>query len=64
MALVFAAQVGKGKIIICGSNLLEKSKVRPAAKQFLYSLEKYFENDFHAKHIQIEELENLFNEGD
>ena len=41
LALIFEANVGKGKILISGIDLQSKLDKRPEAQQLLYSLKKY-----------------------
>ncbi|MEW6193574.1 MAG: sugar-binding domain-containing protein [Bacteroidota bacterium] len=41
LALIFEAKAGKGKIIVCGIDLLTNLENRIEARQLLYSLKKY-----------------------
>jgi hypothetical protein len=45
LALIFEANTGKGKIIVCGADLLTDLNKRPEAQQLLYSLKKYMAGD-------------------
>ena len=41
LAVLFEAQVGKGKLMVCSADLQSNLNERPAAKQLLYSITKY-----------------------
>lgn len=41
LALIFEAKVGKGKLLVCASDLVTGSRNRPEARQLLYSLKSY-----------------------
>lgn len=45
LALVFEANVGKGKIIVCSADLSTDIDNRPEARQLRYSLLRYMESD-------------------
>ncbi len=45
LALLFEAQLGNGKIIVCSADLQSNINERPAARQLLYSLTKYMLSD-------------------
>jgi hypothetical protein len=45
LALLFEAQVGKGKLMVCSADLQSNISERPAAKQLLFSLTKYMLSD-------------------
>ena len=62
LALIFEAQVGNGKLIVCSADLQSNINERPAARQLLYSLTKYMLSDqFNPKHkIEYSVIEELF----
>ena len=41
LAMIFEANTGNGKIMVCGADLLTDLDKRPEARQLLYSLKKY-----------------------
>jgi len=41
LALLFEAQVGKGKLMVCSADLQSNLNERPVARQLLYSITKY-----------------------
>ena len=45
LAVLFEAQVGKGKLMVCSSDLQSNLDERPAAKQLLFSITKYMSSD-------------------
>jgi hypothetical protein len=45
LGLVFECKVGNGKLIVSGIDLLSDTQNRPEARQLLYSLKKYMEQD-------------------
>ncbi len=45
LAVLFEAQVGKGKLMVCSADLQSNLNERPAARQLLYSLTKYMLSD-------------------
>jgi len=48
LAMIFEANTGNGKILVCGVDLLTNLNKRPEARQLLYSLKRYMAgNDFH-----------------
>jgi len=61
LGLIFEAQVGKGKIIVSGADILTDNENRLEAKQLLYSLKNYMtSSQFGPKtEISISELESL-----
>ncbi len=61
LGLIFEAQVGEGKIIICGADLLTDMETRLEAKQLLHSLTNYMTSSkFQPKsEISISELMSL-----
>jgi len=63
LGLIFEAQVGEGKIIVSGADLLSDLENRLEAKQLLYSLRSYMSSaQFEpTSEISINELENLIN---
>lgn len=63
LALIFEARVGKGKIMVCGSDLITGSETRPEARQLRYSLEKYMTSDSFTPSVSVEmnKLKALFN---
>ena len=47
LALIFEAKVGKGSILVSGTDLVNNLDTRPEARQLLYSLKKYISgNEF------------------
>jgi hypothetical protein len=62
LAMIFEANTGKGKIIVCGADLLTDARNRPEARQLMYSLKSYMEgNEFHpATAISTDKLKELF----
>ncbi|MBN1783142.1 beta-glucuronidase [bacterium] len=62
LALLFEAQVGKGKIMVCSADLQSDPDDRPAARQLLYSLTQYMLSDrFNPKtRIEYAVIEELF----
>jgi len=61
LGLIFEAQVGEGKIIVCGADLLSENENRLEAKQLLYSLKKYMGSSrYHPEgEISMAELNTL-----
>ncbi len=61
LGLIFEAQVGDGKIIVSGADILTDNENRLEAKQLLYSLKNYMtSSQFDPKtEISISELESL-----
>ncbi len=43
--MLFEANVGKGKIVVCSADLQKNLDDRPVAKQLLYSLTNYMNSD-------------------
>lgn len=62
LALLFEAQVGKGKLIVCSADLQSNINERPAARQLFFSLTKYMLSDqFNPKYIiEFSIIEELF----
>ncbi|MEL1240769.1 exo-beta-1,4-galactosidase [Flavobacterium flavipallidum] len=62
LALVFEAQVGKGKIIVSSANLGPEVQNKLASKQLFYSLQNYMiSNDFNPKNkVAFEVIQDLF----
>ena len=62
LGLVVEAKVGNGKILICSIDLKNDLDKRPAARQLLYSLEKYVgSKEFEPKsEVSLAELRSLF----
>ncbi len=58
LALIFEAQVGKGKILISGIDLTTDLATRPEAQQLLFSLKKYMAGGKFNPEVEIE-AENL-----
>ena len=63
LAMIFEASVGKGKIIVCGVDLLTDVEKRPEAQQLLFSLKQYMAGDhFHpAVQLEAEQIKGMFN---
>jgi len=62
LAMIFEANSGKGKIIVCGVDLLTDAGKRPEARQLMYSLKSYMAGkDFNpATNIGVEKIQELF----
>ena len=45
LALLFEAQVGNGKLVVCSADLQSNLNERPAARQLLFSITKYMLSD-------------------
>jgi hypothetical protein len=62
LALLFEAQVGKGKIIVCSADLQNNLNERPVARQLMHSLTKYMlSNQFNPKYkVEYSTIEELF----
>jgi len=62
LAVLFEAQVGNGKLMVCSSDLQNNIDERPAARQLLFSLTNYMSSDkFNPKHkIDFSIIEELF----
>lgn len=58
---LFEAKVGEGKLLFSSMDLSENLDRRPAAKQLLYSLEKYMESDAFAPQnvLSVEQMEQF-----
>ncbi|MDP4197171.1 MAG: glycoside hydrolase family 2 TIM barrel-domain containing protein [Bacteroidota bacterium] len=63
LGLIIEGQVGKGKIILSGIDLLTDAEKRPEARQLTYSMIKYMEsNSFTPKQeLKIEDIKGLYN---
>jgi hypothetical protein len=61
LALIFECNVGKGKLLVSGIDLLSEQEKRPEARQLMYSLKKYMAgNEFKpAENISIEKVKAL-----
>lgn len=62
LALLFEAQVGKGKIIVSSANLSSDLKDKPASQQLFFSLKKYMDSDdFNPKtQLSFDLIKDLF----
>jgi hypothetical protein len=62
LALIFEANTGKGRIIVCGVDLLTGADKRPEARQLMYSLKGYMTGkDFNpASNVGVEKIQELF----
>jgi hypothetical protein len=62
LAMIFEANTGKGRIIVCGVDLLSDADKRPEARQLLYSLKNYMtgEEFLPAATISMDKLQALF----
>jgi hypothetical protein len=62
LAMIFEANTGKGRIIVCGVDLLTDAFKRQEARQMMYSLESYMTgNEFNpAVNIGVEKILDLF----
>ena len=62
LALVFEAQVGKGKIIVSSANVGPDAENKPAAKQLFLSLQEYMNSDqFNPKNsLSFELIQDIF----
>ncbi len=62
LALVFEAQVGKGKIIVSSANLGPEESDKTASSQLFYSLQQYMNSDkFNPKNnLSVELIEDIF----
>ncbi len=63
LGLVFECNVGKGKLVVSGIDLLSDQDKRPEAKQLLFSLKKYMASgQFKPKmQLDIEKIKRLIN---
>ena len=66
LAVLFEAQVEKGKLLVCSSDLQNNLNERPAARQLLYSLTKYILSDkFNPKYkVNYATIAELFEKKD
>ncbi|MCU0405044.1 MAG: beta-galactosidase [Chitinophagaceae bacterium] len=64
LGLVFECKVGKGKLMVSGIDLLSNQHNRPAAKQLLYSLQKYMiSNRFNpSTQLSLDKIKGLMKE--
>jgi hypothetical protein len=62
LAMIFEANTGKGKIIVCGVDLLTDADKRPEARQLMYNLKSYMAGkDFNPTvNIGVEKIQELF----
>ncbi len=62
LAMIFEANTGKGKIMVCGVDLLTDQAKRPEARQLLYSLKHYMAGDGFkpAAFVEAEKISALF----
>ncbi len=62
LALIFEANTGKGKIIVCGVDLLTGADKRPEARQLMHSLKSYMTGkDFNpTANVGVEKIQELF----
>ncbi|PJJ07724.1 glycosyl hydrolase family 2 [Flavobacterium sp. 1] len=62
LALVFEAQIGKGKIIVSSADIGPDMENKPASKQLFFSLQKYMDSDkFNPKSIlDFEVIKDVF----
>lgn len=62
LGLIFEVKVGKGRLIVAGTDLLTGAENRPAARQLLHSLKSYAESaDFSPSvETKVEKIQALF----
>lgn len=62
LALVFEAQVGKGKLIVSSANLGQDVQNKPSSKQLFYSILKYMNsNEFNPKNkLDFDVIQDIF----
>ncbi len=62
LAMIFEANTGKGKIIVCGVDLLTDADKRPEARQLMYSLKRYMTGkEFNpATFVEVEKIKGLY----
>jgi len=62
LAMIFEANAGKGKIVVCGVDLLTDARNRPEARQLMYSLKNYMNGkEFNpVTFVEVENIERLF----
>lgn len=65
LGLVFECQVGNGKLVVSGIDLLSNQDTRPEAKQLLYSLKKYMAGAHFnpAKQVNVAKIKSLVIDG-
>ena len=63
LGLLFEAKVGKGKLMVCGADLLKPENGRMARRQFKQSILNYMTSDRFAPTttLRVEEIRDLFN---
>ncbi len=62
LGLLFEAKVGKGKLMVCGADLLKPDQNKIARRQFKNSILQYMASDQFQPEVelQIEDIQNLF----
>ena len=65
LGLLFEAQVGRGRLVVCSADLTHNTNNRPAARQLFYSIQQYMLSDkFHpAGRVNINTVRDLFQTG-
>ena len=65
LGLLFEAQVGRGRLVVCSADLIHNINNRPAARQLLFSIQQYMLSDkFHpASQVNINTVRDLFQTG-
>ena len=63
LGLLFEAKVGKGKLMVCGADLLKPENGRMARRQFKQSILNYMTSDRFTPTttLSVEDIRNLFN---
>lgn len=63
LGLIFEVKVDNGKMLVCGADLVTNAKKRPEAKQLLYSLQQYMDEEAFnpAVSIDINQIKDFFN---
>lgn len=54
LAMLFEVKVGKGKLMVCSADLQNDLENRPAAKQLLYSLQRYMLSESFNPSVQVD----------
>jgi hypothetical protein len=64
LGLVFECEVGKGKLLVSGIDLITDNDKRPEARQLLYSLENYMSSKAFQPSIKVdmEKIQSLTNQ--
>ena len=59
--MIFEANTGNGKIVVCGVDLLTGQAKRPEARQLLYSLKHYMAGDGFkpTTYVEVEKYKGL-----